>query len=428
MAIVPKLKPILHPRSIGTAPVPTGMVHSMVLLCDGVSQEHCVVSTGSGKRISACYGQLSELAGMHALSHPVLVAHDLVLKPGQATDGELLRLDPHKKTVTVFLSGFEDACATPAGEIALLRGGVWVYFDVQGHPIAQPVSPLPPPVAPAPASAPASSSAAAPVVVPNTAQPNDPIVPAHLAAQCDPSGAPEFPTFVEIPGGTLARHINPKDPHWTLPNVPGDGWPAYQSRCGFYFTATTITNAMWRRFLREVGQADVRQLPSGFDGPRQPAVMVSYQEASEYAVWLLNYLEGDGGSRVMHVEVPDRLCWEYVARAGRPELQAKFATATGTCLTAAGSHPIVHWKNPQPVDADNRAFAPIVFGGAELYHMGGNVWEWTNDTTSSAKIQRMVCGGSYQSQHPDCLSLDHADFVPDGPHRALDIGFRLFAM
>lgn len=427
MAITLHTKPIvLHGHD-------TGMVRAW----DSVHREAFVASTGNGRRISQCYGRLSELPDMQALSHPVLVAHDLVGHPGKAQDGELLRLDPHKKTCQVFLSGFEDARTTPAGEIALLRGGAWVYFDVMGHPIASPQAPLPPPatsaaaspaapVAPTPPAASAVPTTAAPlcppsgpaIVTPRTAL----VLPPALANKCDASGAPCYPTFVPIPAGSINRVFKRYDERWTIDGAAGQSGSSFAP---FFISQTVISNAMFEEYCRSSGRSihslSNRSVPPRLAGSRQPAVMMTRPVAEGYATWLRHKLCAAGVKA--DVYLPGRLRWEYVARAGRYGPAMTHVTSTGNYLPAPPAvQPLAHWNATDPVDVDDTTFDPIVHGGSELYHLGGNVWEWTTDTNDNG--WSMVCGGAWNSRNEQELRIDYALLVnPAGTSPF--IGFRV---
>lgn len=416
MAIVLKLKPIFF----GTPPKPTGMARAF----DSVNGEHFVVSTNG--RISQCYQRFSELSGMDALSHPVLVAYDLVGHPGKAHDGELLRLDPHKQTCQVFLSCFQDVYVEPTGEIGLLRGA-WEYFDVWGNSVPRPANANPPSsvaaaplAATPPVAAPLCPPSAPAIVVPRT----DPVVPAALANKCDASGAPCYPSFVQIPAGTIDRAVDPQDEHWTTASANISGHPSYRHSAHF-FTQTTITNAMYREYLDKTGQQDLRQLPPGFDAPRLPATHLTYQEAEAYASWLYDQLAVHGVN-VRDVDIPDRMYWEYVARTGQSMVDHYLAVAK-TLLPGQVYYRWAWSPAPQgPIEADSPAVAPIDFAGSVLHQMTGNVWEWVMDTQSVAGL-RTVCGGSWRTSNVLHMNCGYADFR-DEQQRWSDVGFRVYAL
>jgi len=158
-------------------------------------------------------------------------------------------------------------------------------------------------------------------------------------------------------------------------------------------------------------------------GPREPVVCVSWNDANAYAAWL--------SARTGHVyRLPSEAEWEYAARAGAATARpwgdainrddANYGSDK-CCGPAVGGRD--RWRFTSPVGS----FAGNRFG---LYDMLGNVWQWTQDCAADYAAaekpdcsRHMVRGGAW-FQAPDQIrsaarAADSADF------RIGDIGFRV---
>lgn len=407
---------------------PTGMA----IMKDRVTKDARVVSCTSQGGLSRAtksrrFAHIASLSDMDLLARPVLCA----FLNGASV---LLGLDLRTKSVQEIASGFTSAQALASGVIELVMvGGLTGYRDVMGQPVAAPASPLPPPAPPTSAVLPStpvalpaiSAPLCPPSVAPAAVTPRTALVlPPALANKCDASGAPCVPTFVLIPAGNIKRVIDPSDQRRTIDDKFTRPGPAFAR---FFISQTVISNAMFEEYCRSLGQGGApflsnRRVPVRLAGPRQPAVMVTRSVAEGYATWLSYTLRAAGVKA--DVYLPERLRWEYVARAGRYGPAMTHVTSTGNHLpTPPSVQPLVHWNATDPVDVDDTTFDPIVHGGSELYHLGGNVWEWTTDTNDNGC--GMVCGGAWNSRREQELRIDYADLVnPAGLNPF--IGFRVY--
>jgi formylglycine-generating enzyme required for sulfatase activity len=156
----------------------------------------------------------------------------------------------------------------------------------------------------------------------------------------------------------------------------------------FAIARTETTVAEWSRC---VADAACPALP-GANGPRTPAVNVSWKDASAYAAWL----SARTGKRY---RLPSEAEWEYAARAG-----AETAFAFGGALSARdaafdGSLPFrgeagASLRGPKPV----ASYPANDFG---LFDMHGNAWEWTADCWGAPRggrcSMRVLKGGAWNT-------------------------------
>ena len=231
--------------------------------------------------------------------------------------------------------------------------------------------------------------------------------------------------MVSIPGGST-----------TVGMVPADGFTGFQRRRvtldAFWIDATEVTNGQYRAFLEATGHVP----PLLWDGTERsgwddlPVVGVSWDDAQAFAAW--------AGKRL-----PTDLEWERAARGtdGRvyPWGSDKTAVLQWANVNRAerGESPL---KNP---DAARAAYEAAVLpadrlpegnrdlGPAGLYHMLGNVAEWTESipyTVDDAGINpmpgwRIIKGDNWIKEIEGALNL--SDYRMHPTHvRGTAYGFR----
>ncbi len=228
----------------------------------------------------------------------------------------------------------------------------------------------------------------------------------------DKSAAPTG--MVWIPGGIF---LMGSDRHY-----PEEA-PAHRVTVrGFWMDRTPVTNAEFRRFVRETGHTSFAEIPpdpKDYPGARPdmlragslvftpPRHAVDLRDWSQWwrfvhgANWRRPYgpksnINALEGHPVVHVsfhdaaafarwagkELPTEAEWEFAARGGLED--AEFAW--GAELTPNGRQMANTWQGMFPhqnlaLDGFERtspvtAFPPNAYG---LYDMIGNVWEWTDD-------------------------------------------------
>lgn len=257
--------------------------------------------------------------------------------------------------------------------------------------------------------------------------------------------------FEFIPSGTflLGDRQNPLEAHYV--------WVT-----GFFIAAFEVTNREFRAFIDDpVGyaddanwtergkhwklkfksqstalmgpaQADYRR----FGQPDQPVTWVNWFEANAFCRWLTVTQGGDSWLYALPTEAE----WEKAARG--PD---GFEYALGMSISDAEVG-LYNWKK-NPIDSvtvvgieQSRArYRPNRYG---LYHMTGNVVEWTQSVNQPYSIRapyandarnaddtpglRVARGGSWYSASTAILLISYRDaFQPE--HSSQDIGFRVVA-
>lgn len=270
-------------------------------------------------------------------------------------------------------------------------------------------------------------------------------------AEYPPRLFPEAPEFVYIPSGNflLGDRLNPREPH-------------YLWLTGFFIYPFEVTNAEFRAFIDDpAGYADTTNwtaagkrwrarggshvtalLPADhadyprFGQPDQPVVWINWFEANAFCKWLTKKI---GGGRWLFT-LPNEAEWEKAARG--PD---HFDYGLGMQLSDT-EIPWYNWKkNPDAsvtvVGIQNTfsRYRPNRFG---LYHLSGNVVEWTQSLNRAYSRQhpyvedernhddtiglRVARGGSWYSASIALLYIPYRDaFQPE--HSSQDIGLRIIA-
>jgi formylglycine-generating enzyme required for sulfatase activity len=205
---------------------------------------------------------------------------------------------------------------------------------------------------------------------------------------------------------------------------------------GFWMGKYEVTNAQYQRFepSHDSGSYESHNL----NGPDQPVVRVTWQEAVAYADWL-------SGKTGLRFRLPTEAEWEYAARAGDtlhrpwgddPNQACRYANIYDE--TARKTKPLP-WANYPCEDGQGMVapvgkYAPNKFG---LYDMLGNVAEWTCSEYDSAYAggetrcadpnavggRRVLRGGSW-TEFPELLRFAYRFPTVPG-NRKFDYGFRL---
>jgi len=131
----------------------------------------------------------------------------------------------------------------------------------------------------------------------------------------------------------------------------------------FGLAACQVTNADYARFLRGTGtEPPPFWTDPNFNPPEQPAVAVSWFEASKYCEWLS---AGTGG----RYRLPTEAEWERAARGGPEGKLYPWGDTPPQSLPDYEKR----WKTgPEPV----ARYAPNEFG---FHDIGENVHEWCSD-------------------------------------------------
>jgi formylglycine-generating enzyme required for sulfatase activity len=260
-----------------------------------------------------------------------------------------------------------------------------------------------------------------------------------------------LPEFVYLSSGNflLGDRLNPREPH-------------YLWLTGYFINPFEVSNAEFREFLNDpAGYADTTNWtkagklwkakkpsqatallkPEEADYPRfgqpdQPVVWVNWFEANAFCRWLTKKI---GGGRWLF-SLPTEAEWEKAARG--PD---NFDYGLSMFISD-NETPLYNWKkNPDAVvtvvgmQDSYSAYQPNRFG---LYHLTGNVVEWTQSTNRPYNRERpfvdddrnhddtvglrVARGGSWYSASIAILYIPYRDaFQPE--HSTQDIGFRIVA-
>jgi formylglycine-generating enzyme required for sulfatase activity len=140
----------------------------------------------------------------------------------------------------------------------------------------------------------------------------------------------------------------------------------------FFMGKYEVTQAQWRKVMGDIPEA-MKGLDNKFkESDKQPAVMVSWNDAQEF-VRKLNALN-DGYT----YRLPTEAEWEFACRAGTTtefafgdSLSSARANFDGNAPYGGAAKGVVRQKTIAV-----GSFRPNAFG---LYDMHGNVWEWCED-------------------------------------------------
>jgi formylglycine-generating enzyme required for sulfatase activity/serine/threonine protein kinase len=152
-----------------------------------------------------------------------------------------------------------------------------------------------------------------------------------------------------------------------------------------------VTFEQWDRCVAN-GGCSTRPADNGWGRGDRPVIMVSWNDAQEYAAWLSQAT----GQRY---SLPSESQWEYAARAGQegdwpggdPALVCRFANV-------AGGETSFRWQHDDCSDAAALSTLPVgtlqanAFG---LYDTIGNVAEWTLDCMNLSYLDAPSDGGAW---------------------------------
>lgn len=186
-----------------------------------------------------------------------------------------------------------------------------------------------------------------------------------------------------------------------------------------------VSNKVYRRFKPDHNSGLYNQLDLNLDN--QPVVNVSWNDAQKFCEWLTKSY-GNSGTKRYHFRLPTEQEWETFASCGQ---QVKYPWA-------AAWPPPKNWnyfgrENPEAAPkldtADKfRASCPVLLSGENawrLFGVGGNVWEWCEDTDGESK-SRVYKGASWSDCHQLFLELTRrSSNAPD--YLYVNLGLRVVA-
>jgi formylglycine-generating enzyme required for sulfatase activity len=193
----------------------------------------------------------------------------------------------------------------------------------------------------------------------------------------------------------------------------------------FYLQTTEVTNAHFDRIM--TGHASGRHL----DGPDQPVVNVSWDDAVEYA----KALSARSGER--RYRLPTEAEWEHACRAGT---STPFCHGASIRTDLANFDGRVPYRSGEEGTFRGRTTAVGTLGRSAwaLFDMHGNVFEWCADAyvadrrgerteppmrSDAPEYARVIRGGAWASAGSALRAANRDWYAPDEGDRY--IGFRL---
>jgi hypothetical protein len=195
-----------------------------------------------------------------------------------------------------------------------------------------------------------------------------------------------------------------------------------------WFGKHEISNSRYRRFDPRHSSRRIEGIT--LDDPEQPAVYVSWHDATAYCGWLTtNFADRIPPGYVFRL--PTEAEWMIAAGAGTlrtypwgnewPPTYGNFSDQT-----ARGS--FSQWRGIDGYNDGYAATAPVEAAGMNelgIFGLAGNVWEWTLDWIDESKREYKIRkGGSWDFDGKESLRINARGF--DRPDARYDtIGFRI---
>jgi len=180
--------------------------------------------------------------------------------------------------------------------------------------------------------------------------------------------------FVWLPGGCYRMgNLTPESF-----DLHPDEFPVHEVCLdGFWMGLFEVTNAQYRAFKTDHNSTSNKS--HSLNGGQQPAVLVTWEDAKNFARWLSDQ---NGGRYVFRL--PTEAEWEYACRAGTTtkyywgnEIDPRYLNFSDKNDPSGASREDL--DDGFAVTASVGGFIPNAFG---LYDMLGNVWEWCEDIYS----------------------------------------------
>jgi hypothetical protein len=214
-----------------------------------------------------------------------------------------------------------------------------------------------------------------------------------------------FSAEVLVPGGAFTAGALARDRRAAKKEAPRQAQTS-----DFSIDVYPVTNALYGLFLEDTKAESVPEFWDNpdYNGPDQPVIGVSFEDAARFASWL-------SGQLGVTKRLPSEDEWEKAARGGQDS--------------------IYPWGDQSPVEGvlanyngNGRFSATSPVGSFEagrnaygLFDMAGNVWQWT--TTSRIAGSRIVKGGSWMDGPAELRVSNRRDADPARGYA--DVGFRL---
>jgi hypothetical protein len=157
-----------------------------------------------------------------------------------------------------------------------------------------------------------------------------------------------------------------------------------------------VTNGQYRRF--KSGHNSGEYKGHNLNGSEQPVVEVSFNDAEAYAKWLNDKFSAElpGGYRF---GLPNKSQWMTYAQCGDGRkypwgnsMPPKYGNYADSAAKGSFS-----WSAIDGYRDGHAVAAPVSSSGRNdwgLYGVGGNVWEWTTETSGSSRVVRGASWGN----------------------------------
>jgi formylglycine-generating enzyme required for sulfatase activity len=199
---------------------------------------------------------------------------------------------------------------------------------------------------------------------------------------------PQCPTLVVVPSGSFWQGSEESAPGALKQETPRRMVTIAEP---FAVGVFEITFEQWDLCVAE-GGCSTRPADNGWGRGSRPAIMVSWNDAAEFADWL-------GKKTGQSYSLPSESQWEYVARAGE-EGDWLGGDRARLCAFAniAGSESGLRWQHGEC--ADPAALATLPVGSLQpndfgLYDVIGNVAEWTLDCMNLSYLDAPADGSAW---------------------------------
>lgn len=194
-----------------------------------------------------------------------------------------------------------------------------------------------------------------------------------------------------------------------------------------WFGQYEVTNGQYKRFNPSHSSLFYEEF--SLDGPDQPVVYVSWNDARRYCSWLNKTYRGrlPKGCRF---RLPASAEWTTVAGAGDNRAYPwgdDWPPRYGNFSDLTARRKLSKWRGIRGYDDKHAVSCPVTKSGASewgIYGLAGNVWEWCDDWADPKNYLKLRRGGSWDFDTRVNLKIDTVG--ADRPDARYDtIGFRL---
>jgi len=188
-----------------------------------------------------------------------------------------------------------------------------------------------------------------------------------------------------------------------------------------------VSNGQFRRFRPSHKSMFYEEF--SLDGPDQPAVYVSWDDAMEFCLWL-NTECRDRLPLGWEARLPAEAEWTAFARCGDDRTYPwgdDWPPKYGNYSDLTARRKLTEWQGIRGYDDGFVVTCPVTQSGINEWGIGGlagNAWEWCSDWYDAEKTRKVRRGGSWDFDTRPNLRIDARGF--DYPDSRYDtIGFRV---